>query len=214
MIWIIMGIALIFFLWLLYGYSMNFFLKTENYTINSPRIAKSFKAVLLADLHSASFGKKNEKLIRMIDKESPDLILMAGDMVVKNGKKLCVTKEFLTALSNKYPVYYSPGNHEIRMPDYEEYKNFLRDLGITYLENEQVYLPEYDLTITGLDLPEYYYHKCWQKRTFTKDTMDQTAGFNTQKGCQLLLAHNPEYIPVYRQWGAETHAADIFMEVL
>ena len=62
MIWIIMGIALIFFLWLLYGYSMNFFLKTENYTINSPRIAKSFKAVLLADLHSASFGKKNEKL--------------------------------------------------------------------------------------------------------------------------------------------------------
>ena len=93
--------------------------------------------MLLADLHSASFGKKNEKLIRMIDKESPDLILMAGDMVVKNGKKLCVTKEFLTALSNKYPVYYSPGNHEIRMPDYEEYKNFLRDLGITYLENEQ-----------------------------------------------------------------------------
>ena len=75
MIWIIMGIALIFFLWLLYGYSMNFFLKTENYTINSPRIAKSFKAVLLADLHSASFGKKNEKLIRMIDKESPDLII-------------------------------------------------------------------------------------------------------------------------------------------
>ena len=62
MIWIIMGIALILFLWLLYGYSMNFFLKTENYTINSPRIAKSFKAVLLADLHSASFGKKNEKL--------------------------------------------------------------------------------------------------------------------------------------------------------
>ena len=126
-----------------------------------------------------------------------------GRMVVKNGKKLCVTKEFLTALSNKYPVYYSPGNHEIRMPDYEEYKNFLTDLGITYLENEQVYLPEYDLTIAGLDLPEYYYHKCWQKRTFTKDTMDQTAGFNTQKGCQLLLAHNPEYIPVYRQWGAE-----------
>lgn len=203
MIWIIMGISLILFLWLLYGYSMNFFLKTENYTINSPRIAKSFKAVLLADLHSASFGKKNEKLIRMIDKESPDLILMAGDMVVKNGKKLCVTKAFLKALSNKYPVYYSPGNHEIRMPDYEEYKNFLTDLGITYLENEQVYLPEYDLTITGLDLPEYYYHKCWQKRTFTKDTMDQTAGFNTQKGCQLLLAHNPEYIPVYRQWGAE-----------
>ena len=33
--------------------------------------------------------------------------------------------------------------------------------------------------------------------------MDQTVGFNTQKGCQLLLAHNPEYIPVYRQWGAE-----------
>ena len=87
MIWIIMGIAVILFLWLLYGYSMNFFLKTENYTVNSPRIAKSFKAVLLADLHSASFGKKNEKLIRMIDKESPDLILIAGDMVVKNGKK-------------------------------------------------------------------------------------------------------------------------------
>ena len=97
MIWIIMGIALILFLWLLYGYSMNFFLKTENYTINSPRIAKSFKAVLLADLHSASFGKKNEKLIRIIEKESTDLIYMAPDILVKKGKK--PTAKMTTAFS-------------------------------------------------------------------------------------------------------------------
>ena len=214
MIWIIMGIALILFLWLLYGYSMNFFLKTENYTINSPRIAKSFKAVLLADLHSASFGKKNEKLIRMIDKESPDLILMAGDMVVKNGKKLCVTKEFLTALSNKYPVYYSPGNHEIRMPDYEEYKNFLRDLGITYLENEQVYLPEYDLTITGLDLPEYYYHKCWQKRTFTKDTMVRRPVLIPKRAASCCWPTTRNIFLYTANGEQKSHAADIFMEVL
>lgn len=214
MIWIIMGIALIFFLWLLYGYSMNFFLKTENYTINSPRIAKSFKAVLLADLHSASFGKKNEKLIRMIDKESPDLILMAGDMVVKNGKKLCVTKEFLTALSNKYPVYYSPGNHEIRMPDYEEYKNFLRDLGITYLENEQVYLPEYDLTITdwicrsiittNAGRKELLQKILWIRRPVLIPKRAASCCWPTTRNIFLYTANGEQ----------KSHAADIFMEVL
>lgn len=204
MIWIMTGaIAVFLFLWLLYGYSMNFFLKKETYTVESSAVSKPFKAVLLADLHSASFGKKNEKLIRMIDKESPDLILVAGDMVVKNAKNLSVTKEFLAAVSKHYPIYYSPGNHEIRMPDYEGYKTFLKSLGITYLENESIYLPDYDLTVTGLDLPEYYYHKCWQKRTFTKETMDKLVGLNAKKGCQLLLAHNPEYIPLYRQWGAD-----------
>ena len=60
-------------------------LSVSHYTITDKRIKKSATFVMIADLHNAEFGDKNEELIKEIKKIAPDAVLIAGDVIV--GKK-------------------------------------------------------------------------------------------------------------------------------
>lgn len=186
---------------ILYGFLGNFFLKTENYELISEKITKNYTIALLSDLHGCEHGKNNTKLLREIEQAKPDLICISGDMTVKTGKNTEKMITLLATLAQKYPVYYAPGNHEIRMPFYEEFKEKIEQMGIHYLENETARPGE--LSITGLDLDEYWFHKCWEKRHYTVEEMENTVGVCDRGTYRILLAHNPEYFPVYSRWGAD-----------
>ncbi len=198
-IWII--VAFVIFM-IGYGFVGNFLLKKEHYQIQSKKIKEEKKIILLTDLHGCKHGKGNRKLLAKISEEKPDFICISGDMTVKNGKHTEDVLELLRVLVQDYPIYYAPGNHEIRMPEYEEYINELKKMGVRYLENQSVEVSG-DLQITGLDLGEYWYHKCWQKRNFTSEEINQMVGGCEKEKFQLLLAHNPEYFPQYAKWGAD-----------
>lgn len=195
----------ILILLLVYGYMENDHLKVERYELETRKIKKSLRIVFLTDLHANEHGRENYKLVSRIRKENPDILCVTGDMVVKNGVHTERVLSLLKRLSQDYPVYYSPGNHEIRLEQYEEYKDALLRFGVHYLENKSVFLPDYNIRITGLDLPEYWYHKVWDKREFTVEEMNSLVPMEeTEKpALQLLLAHNPEYFPTYQQWGAD-----------
>ena len=60
-------------------------LSVSHYTITDKRIKKSATFAMIADLHNAEFGDKNENLIKEIKKIAPDAVLIAGDVIV--GKK-------------------------------------------------------------------------------------------------------------------------------
>ena len=53
--------------------------RMTHYTIRSPKLknVKKRKIVLLSDLHNCTYGNDNEKLIKAIEKEKPDMILIA-----------------------------------------------------------------------------------------------------------------------------------------
>lgn len=195
----------ILILLLVYGYMENDHLKVERYELETRKIKKSLRIVFLTDLHANEHGRENYKLVSRIRKENPDILCVTGDMVVKNGVHTERVLSLLKRLSQDYPVYYSPGNHEIRLEQYEEYKDALLRFGVHYLENKSVFLPDYNIRITGLDLPEYWYHKVWDKRVFTVEEMNSLVPMEeTEKpALQLLMAHNPEYFPTYQQWGAD-----------
>ncbi|MCH5252512.1 MAG: metallophosphoesterase [Lachnospiraceae bacterium] len=199
-LWISLVVAIILFL--LYGFAENFFPVIKHYEIVSKKIKKETVFVLLSDLHACQIGRNNEKLWHMIQSVSPDFICIAGDMTVKNGTHTERVLAFLTKLSGEYPVYYAPGNHEIRMPEYEAYKETVKKAGVCYLENNSTVTSD-NIRITGLDLPEYWYHKCWQKRIFTTEEMTELIGRNEKQAFSLLLAHNPEYFEQYADWGAD-----------
>ena len=74
-------------------------------------------------------------------------------------------------------------------------------MGIKYLKNEAVSCGEVD--IYGLDLPEYWYHKVWQKREFSKEKVEKLLGSVKKDKFSILLAHNPEYFKSYAKWGAD-----------
>ncbi len=82
------------------------------YTIYSDKIETPVRAVLITDLHQTAYGKENEDLIHRIEKLEPDLILMGGDIVNKDGTDISFAVELCRKLLETAPVYYSLGNHE------------------------------------------------------------------------------------------------------
>lgn len=189
-------------------------LKCVYYRIPKEGIPRDFlgsKIVLLTDLHESEFGKNNRRLIEKIDKEHPDYIMIAGDMLVKGRKmKTDKTLYLLENLSKRYSIYYAPGNHEEYLEqlfengEYKEFIQKLTKLGVKYLANDSAFLKKGNsqIAVTGLHLQKRYFAKFYEKVTFDVENMTELLG--APKGeYQILLAHNPNYFDVYERWGAD-----------
>ena len=94
-IMIFLGIAVLL---LFDGVLENYFPTTKEYSIQSPKIKEEKKVVLLTDLHACCVGGKKDKYLQMIQKQNPDILLLAGDMTVKNGKRTDCVIEFLKGI--------------------------------------------------------------------------------------------------------------------
>ena len=181
------------------------------YRLESPKIKKTVRLAVLADLHNKEYGKNNEKLLEAIRRENPDMILIAGDMIVSvEGKSTEPAERTLEALSREYPVYFGIGNHEYRIfhqPEVygdmgERFRKFLKKSGIILLENKYTDLAEYGIRIYGLDLPRSYYKK-FRKTELETETLESMLGKPPKDRFSILLAHNPDYFESYVRWGAD-----------
>lgn len=191
---------------LAYGYCSNYFLKLETYeAVSGDEKGTPLKILMLADLHGSRFGSQNKRLIQKIKEQRPDIICMAGDMTVKNGKGTDSCLDLCMELLTLCPVYYAPGNHEIRMACYEEYMSRLRKAGVFVLDNSctEIYMRGKRISIYGLNMEEYYYHKFWEKREISSGMLRKDLGDPKPGNYTILLAHNPEYFETYCEWGAD-----------
>ncbi len=193
----------------------NEHMKTEEYEIVSKKLPKAFdgyRIAFLSDLHNKEFGKDNERLIKKIQEENPDLILVGGDMVVgKAGYSTDIATHLLKELSKDFPVIAANGNHEYRMQlypktfgtQYEDYVVQLKGLGITYLTNESVEVVKdgRQIHIIGLSIEKQYY-KRGKKILMGSHYLNSELGV-PPKGFSILLAHNPYYTKAYVKWGAD-----------
>ena len=110
------------------------------------QLKRPVRMTLLADLHSNQIGKENKILIQRIIQFDPDLVLVAGDLIVgEAGSDTTTARKLLEQLRKKYIIYYENGNHEHRMkvkPEiygetYKEYERWLLDRGVHFLENDR-----------------------------------------------------------------------------
>lgn len=191
------------------GYCSNFQLKTEHYLVGRPdgggEKGKPIRIVMLADLHGAVFGIGNRRLIDRIREEQPDLICIAGDMTVKDGRGMDSCLALCRELLSVCPVYYAMGNHEIRMEGYADYCLNVKKTGVCVLDNEcrRIVLNGIKIGIYGWNADEFYYHKFWQKRELTGEELRALVGVPEPDEYRILLAHNPEYFDAYCEWGAD-----------
>lgn len=197
--------AVLIILLLVYGYLSNGMLAVEHYPLSVWGDGEPVKIVMLADLHGSSFGPGNRRLIQKIQRESPDIICMAGDLTVKNGKGTDSCLALCKELLKMCPVYYAPGNHEIRMESYEHFIRELKKAGVVWLDNahHDLVIRSRRIRVYGLNLEEELYHKFWKKMEFDSDRMEQYLGAAGKECFNLLLAHNPEYFKEYQEWGAD-----------
>ena len=60
--------------------------KIVKYEIISEKLKQQgFRAAVISDLHNLEFGQKNERLLQALKEGKPDMLLIAGDLVL--GKK-------------------------------------------------------------------------------------------------------------------------------
>ena len=180
------------------------------YQIYSDKVNEEHQYVVLSDLHNKSYGEKNEKLLKSIDKISPEAILIAGDILTaKPGKSYEVAYELIKNLAAKYPVYYGMGNHETRLFLYpevyghmgEKYEKDLNRIHVKFLRNESRECKG-NIRITGLDMKRDYY-KRFKKYPMDSYYMNETLGKVKKEMFEILLAHNPDYFEEYAAWGAD-----------
>ncbi|MBR2746515.1 MAG: metallophosphoesterase [Erysipelotrichaceae bacterium] len=106
-------LILIMFITLFFVYSILF---NKSFILSYYEIKSGFsenvRIVHLTDLHNYLFGKNNTKLIKQVLDESPDIVVMTGDMINENEEDLSVILSLIRELNKSVPVYYSFGNDE------------------------------------------------------------------------------------------------------
>lgn len=117
------------------------------------------RLLVLSDLHSAEFGEDNEALLSAARAESPDYILLLGDLPDRfRGLPESYAETLAEGLSSIAPTYYVTGNHEWALGDVPALKTALTAHGVTVLSNQFVPLERNGDTIVlaGIDDPNGY----------------------------------------------------------
>lgn len=111
------------------------------YQVESEKIKNPVKAVVLADLHSKEYGENNQELLKAVQEQKPDLILIAGDMINQDDPDVDSLAELCGNLVEIAPVYYCYGNHEAvlmhGLPEGERIPvdQYVKQEGLTFFYN-------------------------------------------------------------------------------
>lgn len=166
-------------------------LTVTKYTIQNDKIETDIKIVLLTDLHSCSYGESQNQLIEAIDKQSPDLILLSGDILDDVLPDDNVMK-LLDGIADRYPCYYVTGNHEFWSGRVKEQKEMFHSYGVEVLEGDSrsILLNGQTISICGVDDPAI------GKESFERQ-LDAVIGTVNEEQYTILLSHRPELFMDY-----------------
>ncbi len=208
-------IALLFVLSLVSAYENRHFVVRKYSVINEkiPEAFSGFRIAVISDLHNQEFSKGNIRLLEEINRQKPDIILCAGDILVGKPKAdMKVAVKLVSDFAKRYPVYMAMGNHEYRLKLYPEtygdmWQQYFEQTdikGVTWLDNETTYLKKNGQTIaiTGLSIDAKYYHR-GRLVPMKADEITKLCPFEDRQVFQVLMAHNPVYFPVYAEYGAD-----------
>ena len=185
------------------------FFRMTAYEIKTGKIQAAFRIALIADLHGFSYGKQNSRLLSAIRRAKPDLILVAGDLIV--SEKLATYTSMATfaeELPKIAPTFLSFGNHESRAGKNEAafaaFEETLRKSGIFFLNNESksVTINGNSLALYGLELPLSFYKKRVDIE-MPETMLGDMLGACERELFSILLAHNPAFGDDYFRWGAD-----------
>lgn len=190
-------------------------LSTTVYEIDTRGVFSSEKPVkiaVLADLHN-SFLNDGDRIIGAVRKEQPDIIIVAGDMLLSHSDQQMgneKTAELINRLCDIAPLFYGMGNHETAVSS----RSYLKHLWPDFLNNltnkeallrnlsKNIYVKGKKINIYGLELPEKYY-KRFNNLKPTVEEIDNLIGKSDNTAYNILIAHNPDFFNQYAKWGAD-----------
>ena len=185
-------------IWTLWG---NIALEVNEYEIVSDRIPEAFAGFRIAqvsDLHNKDFGEGYGQLLTLLSQINPDIIVVTGDLIDSRQTDLDIALEFAWQAGKIARVYYVSGNHEARVPEYEDLKIGLVKAGVVILENQKVQITREgeSITLMGIDDPSFQEDYLFGDsesvaRQAIENLQDESDGYT------ILLSHRPELFDLY-----------------
>ncbi len=174
----------------------------REYDVMVSKELSGLRMVLLSDLHCNPLICAGDRIIKQIAAETPDVILLAGDMISKYGKNENErVPAFLGKLVKIAPVVYGMGNHEevlrTDFPEqFEAYAEKVRRAGVLFPDNEVVslVLQGKNVDFAGLTLKHNYFYKRIRRR-LPKKAMEDLVIPKPER--TVLLAHMPDFFSDY-----------------
>ena len=183
-------------------------LTVTNFTVTSDKITSPFRMVLISDLHDHSFGSGNEKLLEKIQDQSPDLIIVDGDMINGDSENDDVAVELVRSLVKIAPIYYSLGNHEYYyMEDgNDDLQDDLEEAGAVVLNYQIVDIEVNGNAIRLGGLYEYGFDTSMQSEEENQKAVSYLEEYVETDRYLVMCAHRPEsFYPwdMADQWGID-----------
>lgn len=174
----------------------------REYDAEVPEELAGLRILMLSDLHCNPLICNNKRVLQRLREEAPDVILLAGDMISKYGKKENLrVPAFLKKLTEIAPVVYGMGNHEevlrTDFPEqFEAYKKQVEEMGIFSPDNEVIslVLQGKNIDFAGLTLKHAYYFKKKRQELPEEAVKDLCI---EKPDRTVLLAHFPDHFPTY-----------------
>ena len=169
-------------------------LTVSNFTVTSSKIAEPFRMVLISDLHDHQFGKNNEKLAEKIQEQSPDLIIIDGDMINDDSENADTAVEVVRALKEIAPVYYSYGNHEYAYMEagHTDLRAELEEAGSTVLNYRSIDFEVRSNPIRLGGLYEYGFESGMQSEEENERAVSYLEEYTDTDRYLIMCAHRPE----------------------
>lgn len=199
---IVLGIIIIF---AIYVYLDMQRISVKRYNLKGK---DSLKIIQFSDLHKKSFGKDNYKLVNIVKKENPDILVFTGDLVSRNQTDFINIENLIKEVCKITKVYYILGNHEIDMQSkiYNSINNKFQSYGAILLDNKNVKISK-NTYLWGITIPL----QCYHDGNHGYDNLYYYTELDIQSELQspnleyfnILLAHNPFFFESYSKWGAD-----------
>ena len=177
----------------------RFGLSTSTYRYDSPKITAPVRIAVLTDEHANAFGRENQRLLSLLEKQRPDIILVVGDALNSYSADSSYLIQLITAAKEIAPVYFSQGNHEL---------SFLTQNGMTLATLAEeirraggVYLDQSyeDVTVHGQRLRigglyDYTYNNTGvpNEQYAVKDSYVFLREYSDTDAFKIMLTHRPE----------------------
>lgn len=158
------------------------------YINDLPSLLQGLKIIQISDTHIPKNASNIENILDMVRDNSPDIILMTGDIMDEDSDISSFdVEEFCLGLIDIAPVYSVYGNHELWNSNLEQLDNIYSSSGIIMLNNEFTIFTYNgsDILLIGLSDAVRY-------------NSDNFVGITNHLSLPvIMLAHHPELADTY-----------------
>lgn len=144
-------------------------------------------------MHNKEFGKNQDKLLSLIGREKPNLIVITGDIVDSNNTDINAALQFVKGAVSIAPVYYVTGNHEYWLNNNDLHRLIagMEQYGVKILENKAVNIEN------GSN--NGFYLIGLSDKNLVDSTLKTLCSYLDSDELQIVLAHEPQNLNSYSE---------------